>query len=311
MARMSLAASRRTLMTNPDRSYADLMSTAGPIDVDEVIRVGIAIAAALQATHVAGRLHGRLTPAGIVRGPAGPALSDEGYAMAGEPASIAVAAFMPYASPEVLLGDAQDARSDIYSLAATMWTMLAGHPPFAVAGGEPDLDDHRERVLREPAPSVPVADVPGWLRTSLRRAMARQPEDRYPTAGAFADALRSHSNQPWAPLPAPAPAPALDTPQLESVHPLAPTGAIPHQRTAPEAERTAVADEAHAAGAGTSGPVAGALGATDAGAEGATDLSIVEPKVMQGSRDRSRLPIVVGVVAAVILAALAVLLFLR
>jgi serine/threonine protein kinase len=168
----------------------------GPIGVNEVVRVGIAIAAALQATHVAGHVNGRVSPAGILHGGAGPTLSDVD--------ETTVDGFVPYASPEALRDQPQDARSDIYSLAATMWTMLAGYPPFAPDGEESaDPAEYRERVLRRPAPLVPVTGVPGWLQTSLRRAMAKRPEDRYPSAAAFADAMRSHSGQPWAPIPAP------------------------------------------------------------------------------------------------------------
>jgi serine/threonine protein kinase len=169
-------------MTTPYGSYADLMSMTGPIGVNEVVRVGIAIAAALQATHVAGHVNGRVSPAGILHGGAGPTLSDvdDTPAPAGK-ATTTVDGFVPYASPEALLDQPQDVRSDIYSLAATMWTMLAGYPPFAPDGEEsPDPAEYRERVLRRPAPLVPVTGVPGWLQTSLRRAMAKRPEDRYP-----------------------------------------------------------------------------------------------------------------------------------
>jgi serine/threonine protein kinase len=73
---------------------------------------------------------------------------DDTPAPAGQ-ATTTVDGFFPYASPEALLDQPQDARSDNYSLAATMWTMLAGYPPFAPDSGEPpDPAEYRERVLR-------------------------------------------------------------------------------------------------------------------------------------------------------------------
>lgn len=249
-------------MTTTDGSYADLMNTAGPIPVDEVVRVGIAVAAALQATHAAGGLHLGVTPAIIARGAAGPMLTLDAPPAAG---TLVADGFAPHASPEALLGEPLDARSDVYSLASTMWTLLAGHPPFAVDADESlDPDIYQERVLRAPAPAVPVTGIPGWLQVSLRRAMAKQPEDRYPTAAAFADALRSHSNEPWAPVPAPI-APVAPATPVAPVSPAAPVApAIPRQRSgsATEPERKVAAVTRSTAAAETSivdspGPASG------------------------------------------------------
>ncbi|GAA0710924.1 serine/threonine protein kinase [Dactylosporangium roseum] len=185
----------------PDGSYADALNRSGPVEVAEAVRVGIAVAEALQAVHNMNLIHRDVTPANILCGTDGAALTD--FDIAESPAELAGTVALdrltpPNASPESLLRQPQDARSDVYSLASTLWTLLAGHPPFAVDGdASPDPFDYRERVLHDAAPPpVPVPDVPLWLQASLRRAMARAPEDRYASAADFAAALRDAS-EPW------------------------------------------------------------------------------------------------------------------
>ena len=179
---------------HPDGSYADLLAQSGPMPVDEAVRVGQAIAEALHAAHGAGLIHRDVTPSNILRGSDGPVLTDFGVAAA--PAELAGTVALdrltpPHAAPEALLRQAQDARSDVYSLASTLWTLLAGHAPFAAAGDRsPDPFEYREHALRHPLPPVPRPDVPEWLQATLFRAMAKSPEDRYPSAEAFATALR-------------------------------------------------------------------------------------------------------------------------
>jgi hypothetical protein len=179
---------------HPEGSYADLLARSGPIPVEEAIQLGRVVAEALDAVHGVGLLHRDVTPANILRGADGPLLTDFGIAAVPEELSgtVALDRLTPHhAAPEALLRQAQDVRSDVYGLASTVWTLLAGHPPFAAPDQvSPDPFEYRESALHRPLPSVPREDVPPWLQEVLRRAMAKAPADRYPDAVAFAGALR-------------------------------------------------------------------------------------------------------------------------
>jgi WD40 repeat protein/serine/threonine protein kinase len=90
-------------------------------------------------------------------------------------------AYMP---PEQASGHAVDTRADIYSLGACLYFVLSGNPPYSVTG-ETDV---LEAVRRQPpTPLLRLApEVPRDLASIVVRAMARAPEDRYPTAQALA-----------------------------------------------------------------------------------------------------------------------------
>ena len=238
---------------HPDGSYADLLANAGVVPVDEVVRVGIAVAEALQATHDIGLVHRDVTPGNILRGPDGPLLTD--FGIAAMPAELAGTVALdrltpPHASPEALLRQPQGPASDIYSLGSTLWTLLVGHGPFAEPDDRsPDPFAYRERALHEPVPPVPVADVPLWLQAALRRAMAKNPAERYATAGAFATALRER-NEPWpagVPLPGEQPsAPVTSTAPAESSAPSS-EPVLPAPASSPPSEAHPIASDRQSA----------------------------------------------------------------
>ncbi|GAB4007193.1 hypothetical protein GCM10029992_60190 [Glycomyces albus] len=136
-------------------SYSAILKAGGPLPVDDVVDVGIKIGQALQAAHNANILHRDVKPQNILRGQYGPALADFGIARA--PAALsateAIDKLTPlHASPEALLRQAQTAASDLFSLASSMWHLLAGHAPFANPEGGTDPDTHRERVTSDAQP---------------------------------------------------------------------------------------------------------------------------------------------------------------
>ncbi|WP_335989282.1 protein kinase domain-containing protein [Glycomyces sp. MUSA5-2] len=160
-------------------SYGAILKERGPLPVEEVVELGVAVAGALQAAHDAGILHRDVKPQNVLRGRYGPALADFGIARA----------------PEALLRAPQTAASDLYSLAASMWHLLAGFAPFAEPEGGTDPEVHRAKVVGGAVPPpLPREDVPAWLESLLARALARDPADRPESCRAFAEALRPGSS---------------------------------------------------------------------------------------------------------------------
>jgi tRNA A-37 threonylcarbamoyl transferase component Bud32 len=93
-----------------------------------------------------------------------------------------------YISPEQVRGDPNvDARADLYSLGATFYEMLTGQPPFAASTPEGIMQKHLAAPPPDPREVVP--EIPEALAQVVLKAMAKRPEDRYPTAEAFIEAL--------------------------------------------------------------------------------------------------------------------------
>ena len=96
-----------------------------------------------------------------------------------------------FMSPELAMGLARDvdARTDVFSLGATLWTLFMGHPPFR---GKSGLEIVRA-IMREPTPGVRAKrpDVPEEIEAILFKALQKDREARYPTAVDMATALNS------------------------------------------------------------------------------------------------------------------------
>lgn len=97
---------------------------------------------------------------------------------------IGTPAFMP---PEQAKGARVDHRADVYAAGAVLYTMLTGHDPFV---SESSAETLFAVLTREPtAPRELEPSIPVHLEAIIQKAMAKEPEDRYPTIDAFADAL--------------------------------------------------------------------------------------------------------------------------
>ena len=121
-----------------------------------------------------------------------PALTDFGIAATtGHGAGATVGMSIPWSPPE-LLGEhpTGDERSDVYSLAATIYSLLAGRTPFEVPGGQNTAQQLVARIERAPLPSTGRDDVPAGLQELLERAMAKHPARRFASAAAVARALQ-------------------------------------------------------------------------------------------------------------------------
>ncbi|GEA81153.1 serine/threonine-protein kinase [Cellulomonas uda] len=163
------------------------------IAVPEVLRIGVRLASAVETAHRAGILHRDIKPANVLTTDFGwPALTDFGIAATtGQGAGATVGMSIPWSPPELLAEHPHgDERSDVYSLAATLYSLLAGRTPFEIPGGQNGAQQLVARIERAPLPPTGRDDVPADLQAVLERAMAKVPELRHPSAAALGRALQ-------------------------------------------------------------------------------------------------------------------------
>ncbi|QMU97079.1 serine/threonine protein kinase [Microbacterium esteraromaticum] len=175
-----------------------------PFSVAEALRVGIQVAGAVETAHRAGVLHRDIKPANIlVTEYNRPALTDFGIASTTGAVTEAAGMSIPWSPPESFAEPPRSGpRTDVYALGATIYTLLVGRSPFERPGERNTSADLIERIERMALPPLARADSPASLQATLARAMAKNADDRYPSAVAFARALQkvqielSHSVTP-------------------------------------------------------------------------------------------------------------------
>ena len=163
--------------------------------VDEVMAIAVRLAGALESAHRAGLIHRDIKPSNILVTTFGSAvLADFGISstlVRSEGAEV-LAMSIPWSAPEVVAEQTGGTvASEVWSLGATVYSLLAGHSPFERRErGQNTRDLMRRRIAR--ATFVPIArdDVPDALQQVLATAMAREPERRYRTAEEFGEAVR-------------------------------------------------------------------------------------------------------------------------
>ncbi len=164
----------------------------GALDPRRAALLAAKLARALAWAHAAGVIHRDLKPANVLLdGEGEPILSDFGLAriddLPGPTRSgevMGTPAFMP---PEQADGAAVDARSDVYSLGATLYAMLTGVAPFR---GETSIEIYHKLLSREPVPPSRLSEgLPRDLETICLRCLEKSPGRRYGSAAALADDL--------------------------------------------------------------------------------------------------------------------------
>ncbi len=180
-------------------------STTSPMRVEQALEITIKIAGAVETIHRAGYLHRDIKPANILLTAFGhPVLTDFGIAISQDtPADQVDSAFSPYwAPPEQQLNRPLTPASDVYSLAATTYTMLAGRPPHVdmTPGAHNDPASILKRLHHGSIAPIGRNDVPAALERVLFTAMSKRPADRFASAMAFARALRQIQSSLGLPL---------------------------------------------------------------------------------------------------------------
>ena len=168
-------------------TVADRVSTQG--STEDALRLAIESARAVQVLHEAGMLHRDVKPSNLLVADDGRVLvADLGSAKRlAEASGVTVTTGTPaYMAPEQARGAPVDARSDVYSLGAVTYELLAGRQPYDVA--DPGTLLNRPNDSR-PEPLAGSRDIPRNLDHLLASALATRPTDRPESAAAFADAL--------------------------------------------------------------------------------------------------------------------------
>ncbi|MGV8851009.1 MAG: serine/threonine-protein kinase [Rhodoglobus sp.] len=152
------------------------------LPVPEVLRISIKIGSAIETAHRAGVLHRDIKPSNILTTAYGhPVLSDFGIAATlSESENLeAVGMSIPWSAPEVLMDEtAGTIESELWSYAATVYSLLAGRSPFEVPGESNKSTDLISRINRAKPRPTGRSDVPESLERALNRAMSRKPESR-------------------------------------------------------------------------------------------------------------------------------------
>jgi len=178
------------------RSLRDIVAERGALPAPEVATLVRQLAGALDATHAAGLVHLDVKPANVIVDGSGNAkLTDFGIARAAQDSDEReLVGTARYIAPERVEGKPVSARTDVYGLALVAYELLTGQAAFPGAENEDLLRDRLERG----APHIRSADA-GLSETAdgvIARGLARDPDRRYPTAGAFAAALSDAVNDP-------------------------------------------------------------------------------------------------------------------
>lgn len=156
------------------------------LPVAEVLRIAVQIGSAIETAHRAGVLHRDIKPSNILMTAYGhPVLSDFGIAatLSAAPSHDTVGMSIPWSAPEVLLDETPGAvTSEVWSLAATAYSLLAGRSPFEVTDTSNTSVELIGRITKARVPAIGRDDVPQALEEVLRRAMTRDPAKRQQSA---------------------------------------------------------------------------------------------------------------------------------
>jgi tetratricopeptide (TPR) repeat protein/tRNA A-37 threonylcarbamoyl transferase component Bud32 len=179
-------------------SLRDRLRRERRLPLEPALEIARQVALALDYAHREGAVHRDIKPENILLSDGQALVADFGVARAigsaGEEQLTATGLAIgtpAYMSPEQACGGEVDGRTDVYALGCMLYEMLAGEPPFT--GPTPQAIIAKR--FAQPAPSLGVLypGVPPGVEDAIRTALATAPDDRFPTAAAFARALTGTS----------------------------------------------------------------------------------------------------------------------
>jgi serine/threonine-protein kinase len=176
-----------------------MMDLRGPLPIDEAADITRQVAEALDHAHRHGLVHRDIKPANVLVPPDGQVkVTDFGIAKAAGDEDLtrtgSVIGTARYLAPEQVNGGRVDGRADIYALGLLLYEMLAGSLPFS---GDTEIATAAARLTHDAEPvRVRRPDVPPALDAAVAHSLARDPDQRFPSARAFHDALDSAAHAP-------------------------------------------------------------------------------------------------------------------
>lgn len=184
-------------------SLQEKLDRDGPLDVPEVLRIGLQTAAGLAAAHAQGLIHRDVKPSNILLDESveRALLTDFGLARAENEACLTRSGFHPgtphYMSPEQVRGESIDSRSDLFGLGCVLYALCTSHPPFRAETSFAvmrQITDEVPKPIRDVNPNFPV-----WLDRIVMKLLAQSRGDRFSSAENVADLLKAclaHVQQP-------------------------------------------------------------------------------------------------------------------
>jgi serine/threonine-protein kinase len=180
------------------RTLREVMDAGAPLKVDAACRIACDVAAGLAAAHRQGIVHRDVKPANVMVGAAGAVkLMDFGIARLPEGMRTRTGLVLgspSYIAPEQIVGHPADGRYDLFSLGIVLYEMLTGVVPFR-GNGVGEVLFNVLTYIHAP-PSLHNPRVPAVFERIFARALAKHPDDRYPTVDAFAQDLKEWRNLP-------------------------------------------------------------------------------------------------------------------
>ncbi len=206
----------------PGGTLQQRLDQTGPLNVEEILRLGQQIALGLAAAHAQGLIHRDIKPANILMG-AGVEervkITDFGLARATDDASLTqsglIAGTPMYMAPEQAKGQSLDHRADLFSLGSVLYTMASGRPPFRAPNTIAVLKRVCEDIPRPIREVIP--ETPSWLSDIISKLHAKDPDDRFQSAKEVAEVMGQHLAFVREPMKAPRPAPIVLPAELETV----------------------------------------------------------------------------------------------